>query len=252
MGSVVVVIPARYESSRLPGKPLAEIEGQPMIRRVYERAAAARGIDRVLVATDDERIRHAVISFGGEVAMTRRAHPSGTDRIAEAVAALDADIVVNVQGDLPLLDPESVAAAVAPLHSDAELPMATLMTPIRDAEEFANPNVVKVVVDATGHALYFSRARIPHWRDARPAQAAAIAHRHIGLYAYRRNFLLQFARLAPTPLEQAEKLEQLRALESGYRIRVIEVASAGLEVDTAADLDMVRALVRSSGGGRHE
>ena len=250
MGSVVVVIPARYESSRLPGKPLADIEGVPMIRRVYERAAAARGVDRVLVATDDARIRAAVTAFGGEVAMTDPSHPSGTDRIAEAVGSLDAEIVVNVQGDLPLLDPDSVAAALAPLRADAALPMSTLSTAIRDAAEFANPNVVKVVTDATGHALYFSRAAIPHWRDG--FGGGAIAQRHIGLYAYRRKFLLQFARLAPTPLELAEKLEQLRALESGYRIRVVEVANAGVEVDTPADLDMVRSLVRSSGGGRHE
>jgi len=250
MGSVVVVIPARYESSRLPGKPLADIEGVPMIRRVYERAAAARGVDRVLVATDDARIRAAVTAFGGEVAMTDPSHPSGTDRIAEAVGSLDAEIVVNVQGDLPLLDPDSVAAALEPLRADAALPMSTLSTAIRDAAEFANPNVVKVVTDATGHALYFSRAAIPHWRDG--FGGGAIAQRHIGLYAYRRKFLLQFARLAPTPLELAEKLEQLRALESGYRIRVVEVANAGVEVDTPADLDMVRSLVRSSGGGRHE
>lgn len=251
MGSVVVVIPARYESSRLPGKPLADIEGVPMIRRVYERAAAARGVDRVLVATDDERIRAAVVAFGGEAAMTDPSHPSGTDRIAEAVDSLDVEIVVNVQGDLPLLDPDSVAAALEALRDDAALPMSTLSTPIRDAAEFANPNVVKVVTDATGHALYFSRAAVPHWRDGFPG-SGSIAQRHIGLYAYRRNFLLQFARLAPTPLERAEKLEQLRALESGYRIRVVEMANAGVEVDTPADLDMVRSLVRSSGGGRHE
>lgn len=251
MGSVVVVIPARYESSRLPGKPLADIAGQPMIRRVYQRAAAARGVDRVLVATDDARIRDAVLSFGGDVAMTSAAHPSGTDRIAEAVADLDADIVVNVQGDLPLLDPEHVAAALAPMRTDATLPMATLMTPIRDDAELHNPNVVKVVTGVDGHALYFSRAPIPHWRDGRDKPGAG-AFRHLGLYAYRREFLLQFARLSPTPLELAEKLEQLRALERGYRIAVVEVPEAGVEVDTPGDLDMVRVLVRRSGGGRHE
>lgn len=251
MGPVVVVIPARYDSSRLPGKPLADIGGQPMIRRVYEKAAAAPGVDAVLVATDDERIRAAVVGFGGVAVMTSPSHPSGTDRIAEAVAAVDAEIVVNVQGDLPLLDPGSVAAAVAALRSDASLAMATLMTPIRDEAEYVNPNVVKVVTDAAGNALYFSRAPIPTWRDgAEPG--AVIARRHIGLYAYRRDFLLQFARLAPTPLERAEKLEQLRALETGHRIRVVEVAAADIEVDTPADLDMVRASVRRSGGGRHE
>lgn len=247
---MVVVIPARYDSSRLPGKPLADICGVPMIQRVYERAAAARGVDRVLVATDDDRIRDVVRAFGGEVAMTSAAHPTGTDRIAEAMANDAAEIVVNVQGDLPLLDPDNVAAAVTPMLADASLPMATLMTPIRDDAELRNPNVVKVVTDAAGYALYFSRAPIPHRRDG--VGAGVIAHRHIGLYAYRRRFLLEFARLPPTPLEQAEKLEQLRALERGYRIAVVEVADAGVEVDTPADLDMVRASVRRSGGGCHE
>ncbi len=247
---MVVVIPARYDSSRLPGKPLADICGVPMIQRVYERAAAARGVDRVLVATDDDRIRDVVRAFGGEVAMTSAAHPTGTDRIAEAMANDAAEIVVNVQGDLPLLDPDNVAAAVTPMLADASLQMSTLMTPIRDDAELRNPNVVKVVTDAAGYALYFSRAPIPHRRDG--VGAGVIAHRHIGLYAYRRRFLLEFARLPPTPLEQAEKLEQLRALERGYRIAVVEVADAGVEVDTPADLDMVRASVRRSGGGCHE
>lgn len=248
MGPVIVVIPARYDSSRLPGKPLAEIEGMPMICRVYQRAAAAPGVDGVVVATDDERIRAVVVDAGGAAVMTSPAHASGTDRIAEAIAAMDAEIVVNVQGDLPLLDPDCVAAAVAPMRGDATLPMATLMTPIRDRAEFENPNVVKVVTDVTGHALYFSRAPVPCWRDG-AYDGAVLAQRHIGLYAYRRNFLLQFAQLKPTPLERAEKLEQLRALENGHRIRVVEVASAGIEVDTPADLDMVRASVRCSGGG---
>lgn len=250
MGPVIVVIPARYDSSRLPGKPLADIDGVPMICRVYQRAAAASGVDAVVVATDDERILAAVVEFGGTAVMTNPTHASGTDRIAEAVGATDAAIVVNVQGDLPLIDPACIAAAVEPMRSDTTLPMATLMTPIRDRNEFENPNVVKVVTDVTGHALYFSRSPIPCWRDG--ADGAVIAQRHIGLYAYRRDFLLQFARLAPTPLERAEKLEQLRALENGHRIRVVEVANAGVEVDTPADLDMVRALVRRSGGGRHE
>lgn len=251
MSSVVVVIPARYDSSRLPGKPLADICGKPMIQRVYERAVMARGVDRVLVATDDPRIRDAVRGFGGEVAMTSSSHPTGTDRIAEAMVNDDAEIVVNVQGDLPLLDPDNVAAAIAPMRADASLQMSTLMTPIRDDVELRNPNVVKVVTDAAGNALYFSRAPIPHRRDG-VGSDVVIGYRHIGLYAYRRRFLLEFARLPPTPLEQAEKLEQLRALERGYRIAVVEVADAGVEVDTPADLDMVRASVRRSGGGCHE
>ncbi len=250
MDSVVVVIPARYESTRLPGKPLVDIAGKPMIQHVYERAAQARGVDRVLVATDDDRIRDAVASFGGDVAMTSSAHATGTDRIAEAVGNLDISIVVNVQGDLPLLDPENVAVVVEPMVADSTLPMATLKTPIRDRAEIDKRNVVKVVTDSNGRALYFSRSPIPCWRDGFSGDVEA--HRHIGLYAYRREFLLDFARLAPTPLEQAENLEQLRALEHGYRIQVVEVAEAGAEVDTPGDLDMVRALVCSSGGGRHE
>ncbi len=212
-----------------------------MICRVYERAAAARGVNRVLVATDDDRIKDTVIAHGGEVTMTRSDHQTGTDRIAEAVSDLDAEIIVNVQGDLPLLDPDTVASAIDPLVADPELPMATLMTPIRSPEEFNNTNVVKVVTDSVGNALYFSRAPIPHWRDG--GDAAVAAQRHIGLYVYRKDFLLTYASLPPTKLERAEKLEQLRALENGYRIKVVEVAEAGVEVDTPADLDMVRQLV---------
>ncbi|MBI1815344.1 MAG: 3-deoxy-manno-octulosonate cytidylyltransferase [Deltaproteobacteria bacterium] len=243
MGSrVVAIIPARYESTRLPGKPLADIHGQPMIQRVYERAQRAAGVDRVLVATDDARIRDAVAHFGGEVVMTSAAHRTGTDRIAEVVANLDADIVVNVQGDLPLLDPTMVAAAVAPLRAESGLPMATIKTAIRGDEELRNPNVVKVVTDRDGFALYFSRSPLPYWRDG-AAPADVLAHKHIGLYVYRRDFLLTFARLAPTPLEQAEQLEQLRALEWGFRIKVVEVAAASIEVDTARDLERARALI---------
>jgi 3-deoxy-manno-octulosonate cytidylyltransferase (CMP-KDO synthetase) len=241
MGSVVAIIPARYESSRLPGKPLADLHGQPMIRRVYERTARATGVDRVLVATDDERIRAAVEGFGGEAVMTRSDHPSGTDRIAEVAARLDADVIVNVQGDLPLLDPAMVADAVAPMRADRDLPMSTLKTPIRERAELDNPNVVKVVTDRAGFALYFSRSPIPFWRDG--AEGDILAHRHIGLYVYRRDFLLSFAKLEPTPLERAERLEQLRALERGFRIRVVEVPDAAVEVDTMEDLERARALL---------
>jgi 3-deoxy-manno-octulosonate cytidylyltransferase (CMP-KDO synthetase) len=241
MGSrVVAIIPARYESTRLPGKPLADIHGQPMIQRVYERATRADGVDRVLVATDDARIRAAVEHFGGEVVMTSSAHSTGTDRIAEVAATLDAEVIVNVQGDLPLLDPAVVAAAVAPLRADTGLPMATIKTALRSDEELRNPNVVKVVTDRDGFALYFSRSPLPYWRDG--VRGAVLAHKHIGLYAYRRDFLLTFARLAPTPLEQAEQLEQLRALEWGFRIKVVEVATASVEVDTAQDLERAREL----------
>ena len=247
MGSgVVVIIPARYESTRFPGKPLADLHGRPMIQCVYERAQRARGIDRVIVATDDERIRAAVERFGGDVRMTGSAHRTGTDRIAEVAASLDAELVVNVQGDLPLLDPAMVDAAVAPLRGDAGLPMATIKTAIDSPDELNNPNVVKVVTDRDGYALFFSRSPLPHHRDGAPD--TALGYKHIGLYAYRRDFLLSFARMTPTPLEQAEQLEQLRALERGYRIRVAEVATASIEVDTPADLERARAAMARTGG----
>lgn len=235
---VVVIIPARYESTRFPGKPLADLHGQPMIQRVYERARAIRDVDRVLVATDDARIRAAVAAFGGDVVMTSPAHRTGTDRIAEVAASLDADVIVNVQGDLPLLDPAMVDAAVAPLQADAGLPMATIKTAIRTREERENPNVVKVVTDRDGYALYFSRSPLPYDRDS--AAGGQLGYKHIGLYVYRRDFLLSFAQLAPTPLEQAEQLEQLRALEWGFRIKVAEVAAASIEVDTPRDLQRAR------------
>jgi len=239
MGSrVVVIIPARYESTRLPGKPLADLNGQPMIQRVYDRAARVRDVARVVVATDDERIRAAVAGFGGDVVMTSAAHRTGTDRIAEVAQSLDADIVVNVQGDLPLLDPAVVDAAVAPLRDDPGLPMATIKTAIRTREERDNPNVVKVVTDRDGYALYFSRHALPYHRDG--DGRGGLGYKHIGLYVYRRDFLLSLAQLAPTPLEQAEQLEQLRVLEWGFRIRVAEVDTASIEVDTARDLQRAR------------
>jgi 3-deoxy-manno-octulosonate cytidylyltransferase (CMP-KDO synthetase) len=238
---VVAIIPARYESSRFPGKPLATIAGKPMIQHVYERTACVDTVDRVLVATDDERISEAVRSFGGEAVMTGRHHESGTDRIAEVATLLDAPVVVNVQGDIPFLDPEMLAAGVKPLLDDADLPMATIKTVIRSRDELENPNVVKVVTDRAGHALYFSRYPIPYWRDGNAPERTTF--RHIGLYAYRRDFLLHFASLAPSPLERAEKLEQLRALEWGFRIKVAEVREASIEVDTPEDLERARDLV---------
>jgi len=248
MGSrVVAIIPARYESTRLPGKPLADIHGQPMIRRVYERAQHAAGVDRVLVATDDARIEAAVKDFGGEVVMTSPAHRTGTDRIAEVATTLEAEIIVNVQGDLPSLDPAMVAAAVAPLRADVALPMATIKTAIRSDDELRDPNVVKVVTDRDDFALYFSRSPLPYWRDG--AHGDVLPYKHIGLYVYRRDFLLTFARLARTPLEQAEQLEQLRALEWGFRIKVVDVAAASIEVDTARDLERARILIGATERG---
>jgi 3-deoxy-manno-octulosonate cytidylyltransferase (CMP-KDO synthetase) len=215
-----------------------------MIQRVYERARLIPGVDRVMVATDDERIASVVRGFGGEARMTRRTHPSGTDRIAEVAAGLDADIVVNVQGDLPFLEPSLVQAAVGMLRGDSILPMATVKTAIFDAAEMANPNVVKVVTDRNGHALYFSRSPLPFWREG--ASGGIIGYKHIGLYAYRRDFLLQLTNLAPTVLEQAEKLEQLRALEWGYRIGVAETSvGSAVEVDTPEDLARARCVAAS-------
>lgn len=239
--TVVAIVPARYESTRLPGKPLALIHGKPMIQHVVERTRAVPLVDRVLVATDDVRVAEVVRRFAGEVVMTSATHQSGTDRIAEVAGGLDADIVVNVQGDLPFLQAETLGAAVALLRADATLPMATVKAPIRDVEAMRNPHVVKVVTDRDGYALYFSRSPLPYWRDG--AGDDVLGYQHIGLYAYRRDFLLTFARLAPTALERAEKLEQLRALEWGFRIKVAETAAGvGIEVDTPEDLERARAL----------
>ena len=240
-GSVVAIVPARYGSTRLPGKPLALIGGRPLVRHAYELAARVRGVDRVVVATDDERIYDAVKQFGGEVRMTRADHASGTDRVAEVARTLDARLVVNVQGDLLDFDPASVEGALASLSGDSPAAMSTLMTALTDDAEWRNPNVVKVVTDQDGYALYFSRSPIPHRRDRRPDShdrraAVVLGYRHVGVYAYRHDFLLTFARLRPTPLEHSEKLEQLRALEWGYRIRVVETEGPVIEVDTPEDL----------------
>jgi 3-deoxy-manno-octulosonate cytidylyltransferase (CMP-KDO synthetase) len=247
MGSeVVAIVPARYESTRLPGKPLALIHGKPMIQHVYERTRMVGLVGRVLVATDDARIAAAVRHFGGEVVMTDASHRSGTDRIAEVARGLDAEIVINVQGDLPFLEGAMLEAPLALMRGESALPMATVRTAIRDRAEMENPNVVKVVTDRDGYALYFSRSPLPYWRDGAAHGGAAhgvLGYRHIGLYVYRREFLLTFARLAPTPLEQAEKLEQLRALEWGYRIKVATVDHPGIEVDTPQDLERARAML---------
>jgi 3-deoxy-manno-octulosonate cytidylyltransferase (CMP-KDO synthetase) len=259
--SVVVIIPARYASTRLPGKALVDIAGKPMIVHVLRRAQEARGVDRVLVATDDERIAVAVESHGGDAVMTRRDHVSGTDRLAEVARDMTADVVVNVQGDLPMLEPSYVEVAVAALDAAplddgprGAVSMSTLAAPLA-IEDRERDQVVKVVRDRFGDALYFSRSAIP-WREKcakNGASGEAGALRHIGLYAYRRPFLLEFARLEPTPLERAEHLEQLRALEHGVRIRVavVEAGDSMIEVDTPEDLERVRRFfaVRS---GREE
>jgi 3-deoxy-manno-octulosonate cytidylyltransferase (CMP-KDO synthetase) len=252
--AIVAIIPARFASTRLPGKPLSDILGKPMIQHVYERVARAH-VDRVLVATDDQRILHAVAAFGGQAVMTSPMHPSGTDRVAEVARSLPAKIIVNVQGDEPLLDPRHVDLALEPLARDATVAISTLASPIDDLDDLLAPSVVKVVLDGRGDALYFSRSPIPHLRqDASPSMPEAalprgLALRHIGLYAYRREALLRLAALPPAALEQAECLEQLRALHDGLRIRVVRLdETPAPAVDTPQDLARVRALMEAGHG----
>jgi 3-deoxy-manno-octulosonate cytidylyltransferase (CMP-KDO synthetase) len=242
--SVVGIIPARWASSRFPGKPLVDLLGKPMIQHVYERSRQARTLERLVVATDDDRIFQAVRAFGGEVVMTRADHPTGTDRLAEAAAGMDAEIIVNIQGDEPLIEPEVIDAAAQPLLDDPSIPMGTLRARITDPEALHNPNVVKVVVDRQGFALYFSRALIPYARDKDVSEVTY--YYHPGLYVYRKEFLLKYASLPPTPLELTEKLEQLRALEHGYRIKVVETAHHPVSVDRPEDVEHVVRLMRAS------
>jgi 3-deoxy-manno-octulosonate cytidylyltransferase (CMP-KDO synthetase) len=237
----IAVIPARYASTRLPAKALADIGGMPMVARVLARARLAERVGRVVVATDDDRIRAAAAAIG-EVVMTSALHTSGSDRVAEVAAASDCEIVVNVQGDLPLLDPRWIDLLVERMTSDPAIGMATVAVPVRSREELLDPNAVKVVCDTSGRALYFSRAPIPYHRDD-PTGFGGTLH-HVGLYAYRRATLLRFAALPPTRLEQTEKLEQLRALENGIGIGVVVIDDRPpLEVDTPADLERARAAV---------
>jgi len=252
---ILAIIPARFASTRLPGKPLSLIQGRPLIQHVHERASRARTPSRLAVATDDERIADAVRGFGGEVVMTSPDHASGTDRVAEAARRLGGDVVVNVQGDEPLLDPGHIDSAVAPLLDEPELPLSTLSAPIQSVEELLSASVVKVVVDEKGDALYFSRSPIPHVRsEADDPQAAArravelgLARRHLGLYAYRQQALQRWTGWAPTSLERAEQLEQLRPLQHGLRMRVVAThGPAGPAVDTPEDLERVRSLMEGS------
>jgi 3-deoxy-D-manno-octulosonate cytidylyltransferase len=232
---VAVVIPARYGATRLPGKPLAEIDGRPMIWYVWEKARRAQVPSRVVVATDDERIAAVVRGFGGEAVMTSPTCASGTDRVAEAARGMDEEVVINLQGDEPLMHPSVIDAVAAPLVSDPDVTMSTAALPQDDPAEYAHPSVVKVVVDGRGDALYFSRSPIPHYRDAGTGRY----RKHLGIYGYRREFLFRVAALPPSPLEEAERLEQLRVLENGYRIRVVDVAHDSVGVDTPEDLKAV-------------
>ena len=237
----VAVIPARYASTRFPGKALADIAGRPMIQHVYGRAAAARHVDAVIVATDDQRIADAVTKFGGAVRMTRPDHLTGTDRLAEVAAELDCDLVVNVQGDEPLIEPDTIDAAIEPFGDDSALLMSTVCTPILNNDAAADPNVVKVVIDVRGFALYFSRSPIPYARGS--IGTPIRPYKHLGLYVYRREFLHALAALEPTALERSESLEQLRVLENGFAIRVIETRHDSIGVDTPEDLERVRRLL---------
>lgn len=241
---VSILIPARYQSSRFPGKPLATILDRPMIQWVYEQASKSTLASEVVVATDDQRIADAVAAFGGRSVMTSPEHPSGTDRIAEAAAALDSDILVNVQGDEPLIDPVAIDAAIRPLLEDQRVGMSTLAAPIASYDDFINPNIVKVVVGDRSDALYFSRAPVPFPRDLPAGAVPPQALRHIGLYCYRRDFLFQVAALTPTPGEQTEKLEQLRVLEHGFPIRVGLTDHAGQGVDTPEDIAIILRMLR--------
>jgi 3-deoxy-manno-octulosonate cytidylyltransferase (CMP-KDO synthetase) len=246
----VAIIPARLRSTRLPGKALASIAGRPMIVHVAERTLRARGLCRVIVATDDVRIQAAAATTGADAVLTRADHPSGTDRLAEVARGLAADVIVNVQGDLPLLDPHMVEVLVARMAAEPALAMATLATPLADADAWRSPHVVKVVFGADGRALYFSRSPIPCDRDGTGARDEPLGWRHIGLYAYRREVLLRLAGLPPSPLERRERLEQLRALEHGIAIGVVAWTGGEpvVEVDTPADLERARAVA----GAQHE
>ena len=252
---VVAIIPARYASTRLNGKPLLNIAGKPMIQWVYERAKKAKLTNDVIAATDDKRVFDAVRYFGGTAVMTSPEHRTGTDRIAEAADGLNVDIIVNVQGDEPLIEPEMIDEAIRPLTNDSEIVVATLKTKIKDEKELNNPNVVKVVTDKNDFALYFSRLPVPYYRDEWKDLKHLTVHgsrftvfKHIGLYVYRKDFLLKFAKMKPTPLEEAEKLEQLRVLENGYKIKVVETEHDSIGVDTEEDLEKVRKIVLKKHG----
>jgi 3-deoxy-manno-octulosonate cytidylyltransferase (CMP-KDO synthetase) len=243
--TVVGIIPARFASTRLPGKPLADISGRPMIQHVYERAQRASSLHEVLVATDAQEIVEAVEAFGGRAVLTDSAHPTGTDRLAEVAAGLpNADVIVNIQGDEPLIEPSAIDAVVKPLLDGLDFPMSSAMTALDDPSEVDDPSVVKVVTALDGAALHFYRVAIPATRSRSPEPIRC--HKHLGIYAYRRSFLLELATLTPTPLEKLETLEQLRVLENGFRIAMVELeAHQSIGVDTPADLERVRTLLEA-------
>jgi 3-deoxy-manno-octulosonate cytidylyltransferase (CMP-KDO synthetase) len=241
---VIIVIPARYGSTRFEGKPLAEINGKPMIYHVYQRAKKAKFVDDVIVATDDERIKNAVEKFNGKAVMTSKEHRSGTDRVAEVARSINADIIVNVQGDEPLISPEAIEQAVMPLIENNNIVMSTLMTKIAKSIEYEDPNTVKVVTDKEGFALYFSRSLVPYPREKERLKV----YKHIGIYVYRKNFLLELADMPQTSLERIEGLEQLRVLENGFKIKVIETDYNSISVDTPRDLEVIYEENHKGGG----
>jgi len=242
---IATIIPARYQSSRFEGKPLASIHGKPMIQHVYERAARSKAADMTVVATDDQRIQEAVEAFDGKVIMTNTVHHSGTDRLAEAANLLELgvdDIVINVQGDQPLIDPRSLDQVISPFESDGSLNMTTLAFRIIDPREKINPKDVKVVFDKNGYALYFSRAPIPFGRD-KPAEDM---YKHLGVYAYRRRFLDAFNQFPQGILENVEKLEQLRVLENGVSIRIVVTPFDSPEVDIPEDIQRIETIINNA------
>ena len=244
----IAVIPARYSATRLPGKPLVSLGGKPMIQRVWERASQAQRISRVIIATDDERIRHAAVGFGAEAVMTRTEHRSGTERVAEVAIHAPGkpeDVFVNVQGDEPLVEPEAIDTLVESIESEEGVAVSTLMVPIAKPADIMDPNIVKVVLDFDGNALYFSRAPIPWVRD-REAPVHVKHMKHLGLYAFRREALLEFPTLPVGDLERVEQLEQLRWMENGYKIRVAETVHDSVSVDVPADVERVEKLLRKS------
>ena len=239
------LIPARYQSSRFPGKPLADLNGHPVIEHVYRRALKARCLQRVVVATDDERIRDAVVSFGGEAVMTSPEHPTGTDRIAEATVGLKADLIVNIQGDEPLLDPDMIDQIVVPFSKDPTVQVATLVSPLKEIVEVLDANTVKVVLDLEGNILCFSRSPIPYPKERRQYKV----FRQIGLYAFRQPALEIFAQWGPAPLETIEGVELFRLLEHGWKVRAVETLCQTVAVDTPSDLARARRILQKTGTG---
>jgi len=240
MPEIIAIIPARYGSTRFPGKAIAEIHGKPLIQHVYERVSLAKSVSKVTVATDDERIREVVHGFGGEAIMTSSFHRNGTERVAEAAAKTGGEIIVNVQGDEPLIEPALIDKVCAKLLQDKEIVCATAASYITDKEEYHNLHAVKVVIDQQDRALYFSRSPLPFFRDG----VYRGAYLHAGIYCFRRHFLERYASLEETPLEEAEQLEQLRILENGYKIGVVLTEYSSIGVDTEEDLVKVRDLLK--------